>query len=567
MSSNSVEAATSASAAVPRQPKFASYKGAVMAAPMVRVSSLPFRLQCARYGADFVFSEELIAAKLSRCVREVVDLPDVSQDLICGAQVTAMPPIPPPVPADGATSPTGDAPPAAAADGRLFTEAAAMAPTPQRRRVVQFVHYNQYGQGFKRSVVWQTFERASPDDTPEGAPVILQMGVADPESGAKAAAVFKDDVDGFDVNMGCPKAFSVKNRMGATLMTDTDRAIKILQAIKAAAPDVPLSFKTRVFDDVETSVEHLTTVLAAVDVHSVSLHARTRELRSEKAPLYELAGAVIAAVRQRYPAICYSLNGSLGCSGLHHLDGESRDVAQRAKASLVKQHVEVAAAAGEECPARVAVPTEWRRVPHDVTLGGTGWQGKAEMLATARAHGFDAAMVARDAMWNPSVFAPYRPEHTTAAAHALVADGAPPAAVVTPFATFDADYCAVHRRLVLEHVMYGTSFSFIKYHLTRSFQEWIYPSTSGRFLHYKAVHDALLKGKSFADACVAIGFTQDAAAALRQAHFATEGHRPPEAAADGIASGAPVPFKELFDPRKRARDPTAVTAVAAVPNE
>ena len=38
---------------------------------MVRVSSLPFRLLCRHYGADIVYSEEIIAAKLKHAVRSV----------------------------------------------------------------------------------------------------------------------------------------------------------------------------------------------------------------------------------------------------------------------------------------------------------------------------------------------------------------------------------------------------------------------------------------------------------------------------------------------------------------
>ena len=46
-----------------------SYRSKVMSAPMVRVSTLPFRLLCRHYGADVVYSEELIANKLQHCTR------------------------------------------------------------------------------------------------------------------------------------------------------------------------------------------------------------------------------------------------------------------------------------------------------------------------------------------------------------------------------------------------------------------------------------------------------------------------------------------------------------------
>ena len=54
---------------IPDAPTEWSYRSARMSAPMVRVSTLPFRLLCRHYGADAVYSEELIAAKLRHCTR------------------------------------------------------------------------------------------------------------------------------------------------------------------------------------------------------------------------------------------------------------------------------------------------------------------------------------------------------------------------------------------------------------------------------------------------------------------------------------------------------------------
>ena len=76
--------ADDASAWPPRSP---SAKLAVMA-PMVRVGTLPFRRVALRYGADAVFSEELIDHKVLRCVRSVderrgtVDFRDAGGSLV-----------------------------------------------------------------------------------------------------------------------------------------------------------------------------------------------------------------------------------------------------------------------------------------------------------------------------------------------------------------------------------------------------------------------------------------------------------------------------------------------------
>lgn len=45
------------------------YRNKVMLAPMVRVGTLPMRLLALDYGADLVYSEEIIDHKLVRCKR------------------------------------------------------------------------------------------------------------------------------------------------------------------------------------------------------------------------------------------------------------------------------------------------------------------------------------------------------------------------------------------------------------------------------------------------------------------------------------------------------------------
>lgn len=45
------------------------YKDRLICGPMVRISSLPFRLLALEYGADIVFSEELVDYRFIQCVR------------------------------------------------------------------------------------------------------------------------------------------------------------------------------------------------------------------------------------------------------------------------------------------------------------------------------------------------------------------------------------------------------------------------------------------------------------------------------------------------------------------
>lgn len=46
------------------------YRNKLILAPMVRVGTLPMRILALEYGADIVYSEELIDLKLGKCVRK-----------------------------------------------------------------------------------------------------------------------------------------------------------------------------------------------------------------------------------------------------------------------------------------------------------------------------------------------------------------------------------------------------------------------------------------------------------------------------------------------------------------
>lgn len=295
-------------------------------APMVRISSLGFRELCASYGADIVFSEEIVAAKLATCVREVVHYPQVSSP------------------------------------------------------VIEFVHFEQWKNKWKRVVVFSTLSQglsvktSSPEllvhpsemvggmawtksNYSSSRPlVILQLGVADPTTARRAVQVLKEgDVDGIDLNMGCPKAFSVRNGFGAALMKKTALAGAILRAMynvvvgfgittsssrNIIIPPCPsgekdgkergggehdlvrISFKTRLCATAVETYQMLREVLLSAEhspengvvvVTHITLHARFVDQRSETPPHYELAKEVVMRCRQDalFRGIRFCLNGML----------------------------------------------------------------------------------------------------------------------------------------------------------------------------------------------------------------------------------------------------------------
>ena len=94
-------------------------------------------------------------------------------------------------------------------------------------------------------VVWSTNKE-------EGRRVALQLGTSEQGLAVTAALRVCKDVGAIDVNMGCPKDFSLRRGMGAALLTRPDRVSDILKALRRNLPEeVKLTAKIRLLDDVE----------------------------------------------------------------------------------------------------------------------------------------------------------------------------------------------------------------------------------------------------------------------------------------------------------------------------
>lgn len=61
--------------------------------------------------------------------------------------------------------------------------------------------------------------------------VVIQIGTADAQRALKVAKLVENDVAAIDINMGCPKEFSLKGGMGAALLSDPERAKNILKTL------------------------------------------------------------------------------------------------------------------------------------------------------------------------------------------------------------------------------------------------------------------------------------------------------------------------------------------------
>lgn len=123
------------------------------------------------------------------------------------------------------------------------------------------------------TVVFRTCEAEKPH-------VVFQMGTADPERALKAAKLVENDVAGIDVNMGCPKDYSVKGGMGAALLTQPENVYKILTTLVQGVSK-PVTCKIRILPTIEETIAFAklveSTGIVALAVHGREKHERSRD--------------------------------------------------------------------------------------------------------------------------------------------------------------------------------------------------------------------------------------------------------------------------------------------------
>ncbi|WP_003544941.1 tRNA dihydrouridine synthase DusB [Desulfotomaculum nigrificans] len=112
----------------------------------------------------------------------------------------------------------------------------------------------------------------------EAPPLSVQIFGSNPETmGQAAAIVVERGANIVDINMGCPTPKIVKNGEGSALMKNPGLAARIVAAVVAAVPGVPVTVKMRKGWD-ETSVNAVELAQAVVEAGAaaVAVHGRTR---------------------------------------------------------------------------------------------------------------------------------------------------------------------------------------------------------------------------------------------------------------------------------------------------
>ncbi|CAB3231091.1 unnamed protein product [Arctia plantaginis] len=219
-----------------------SYENKLILAPMVRIGTLPMRLLALRYGADLVYTEELIDWKFLRSKRKYND-------------------------------------------------------------TLNTIDYVDQTDG---TIVFRTCDK-------EKEKVILQLGTCNAERALKVAKLVENDVAAIDINMGCPKEFSIKGGMGVALLAQPEKAHNILTTLVENL-SIPVSCKIRILETPEDTLK-VVEKLVSSGIKAIAIHGRTRDER----PQHAVHPDVIKYVAERISIPVIANGGSKEIEKHHHI--------------------------------------------------------------------------------------------------------------------------------------------------------------------------------------------------------------------------------------------------------
>ncbi|KAI6182021.1 DRBM domain-containing protein [Aphelenchoides fujianensis] len=135
---------------------------------------------------------------------------------------------------------------------------------------------------------------------------VLQVGSCTPENLVLIAKKMSGDVAAIDVNMGCPKPFSLSGGMGAALLKKPDLVRDMLTALVSASP-IPVSCKIRVHDSLNDTLQFVD-MAQKCGISAIGVHGR----RPNERPGDENRHSEIAEVA-RFASIPVIASGESSC--------------------------------------------------------------------------------------------------------------------------------------------------------------------------------------------------------------------------------------------------------------
>ncbi|CAK9150602.1 unnamed protein product [Ilex paraguariensis] len=124
--------------------------------------------------------------------------------------------------------------------------------------------------------------------------VVFQMGTSDPLRALAAAQIVCKDVAAIDINMGCPKSFSISGGMGAALLAKPDLIHDILTTLKRNL-DTPVTCKIRLLKSSQDTIE-LARRIEKTGVSALAVHGRRVADRPRDPAKWNEIAEVVAAL-------------------------------------------------------------------------------------------------------------------------------------------------------------------------------------------------------------------------------------------------------------------------------
>uniref|UniRef100_A0A915L1P0 Lon proteolytic domain-containing protein n=1 Tax=Romanomermis culicivorax TaxID=13658 RepID=A0A915L1P0_ROMCU len=143
--------------------------------------------------------------------------------------------------------------------------------------------------------------------------IVFQMGTCDAERAMQVAKLVERDVAAIDVNMGCPKSFSLQGGMGAALLTKPEKIRQILTTLVNCVK-IPVTCKIRVLPELKDTIE-LAKLIESCGVTAIAVHGRTKFER----PQHENRNAFIAAIRDAVSIPVIANGGSKNIKNFHDI--------------------------------------------------------------------------------------------------------------------------------------------------------------------------------------------------------------------------------------------------------
>lgn len=230
------------------------YRGEALA-PMVRASTTPLRTLALSYGADWVYTEELVDRALTGTIRvENKELGTID----------------------------------------YVKDASTMSKKSKK----------QLAKEGRAPIILRI------DPKKERGKLVCQLGSGEPDLALAAALHVHQDVDAIDLNMGCPKKFSVSGGMGSALLSDPERAFRIIRTLteNLSSKGIPVSAKIRLLKDVPSTMAFIAGLVEA-GAKAIAVHGRQVSDECTVPARWSMLREVIKEAVHRFPHIPFLLNG------------------------------------------------------------------------------------------------------------------------------------------------------------------------------------------------------------------------------------------------------------------